>query len=234
VLGITEPHVAKWVGPFAAALLICSHPRGQLALHRFGGLMSKKSKMRCLFSLLALTGATITPFAAHAAVCRKPLPRQRHRGGALLVPSLVLATEGGLRCAALWAYIVAVLAGGAVERWRLLRRGSRRRACPDVDVAGRTRIRHSNDRRCTRSDGLRAARRLSSRRASSRRAGGRTAAPTDDVAPPLLRPPPPLRSKAPRHPLRRRAVPLPPAPPQLNQVRPRADDVTCEVRGACR
>ncbi len=76
--------------------------------------MLKILKMRSLVSLLALTGAILTPLAAQAAGVAEASPSGKGiAGGALLGAELVLATEAALDVQPTWAYIVGGVAGGA-------------------------------------------------------------------------------------------------------------------------
>lgn len=70
--------------------------------------------MRKLTSLLALAGATLTPFAAHATgVAEASATGKGIVGGTLLGAELVMAGEAAFRVQPTWAYVVGGLAGGA-------------------------------------------------------------------------------------------------------------------------
>jgi hypothetical protein len=71
-------------------------------------------KMRKLTTLLALAGATLTPFAAHAAGVAEASPTGKGIvGGTLLGAELVMASEAAFSVKPTWAYVVGGLAGGA-------------------------------------------------------------------------------------------------------------------------
>jgi hypothetical protein len=71
-------------------------------------------KMRKLTTLLALAGATLTPFAAHAAGVAEASPTGKGIvGGTLLGAELVMAGEAAFHVKPAWAYVVGGLAGGA-------------------------------------------------------------------------------------------------------------------------
>lgn len=71
-------------------------------------------KMRTLTTLVALAGATLTPFAAHAAGVAEASPTGKGIvGGALLGAELVMASEAAFKVKPTWAYIVGGVAGGA-------------------------------------------------------------------------------------------------------------------------
>lgn len=71
-------------------------------------------KLRTLTTLLALAGATLTPFAAHAAGVTEASPTGKGIvGGALLGAELVMVTEAAFKVKPAWAYVVGGLAGGA-------------------------------------------------------------------------------------------------------------------------
>ncbi len=71
-------------------------------------------KLRTLTTLLALAGATLTPFAAHAAgVDQASGSGKGIVGGALLGGELVMVTEAAFKVKPAWAYIVGGVAGGA-------------------------------------------------------------------------------------------------------------------------
>ncbi len=71
-------------------------------------------KLRTLTTLLALAGATLTPFAAHAAgVDEASGTGKGIVGGALLGGELVMVTEAAFKVKPAWAYIVGGVAGGA-------------------------------------------------------------------------------------------------------------------------
>ncbi len=71
-------------------------------------------KLRTLTSLLALVGATFTPFAAHATgVDEASGSGKGIVGGALLGGELVMVTEAAFKVKPAWAYVVGGIAGGA-------------------------------------------------------------------------------------------------------------------------
>jgi hypothetical protein len=70
-------------------------------------------KMRTMLSLLALAGATLSPFAANATGSDAASPTGKGIvGGALLGGELVMAGEAAFGVRPAWAYIVGGLAGG--------------------------------------------------------------------------------------------------------------------------
>lgn len=71
-------------------------------------------RLRTLTTLLALAGATLTPFAAHAAGVAEASPTGKGIvGGALLGAELVMASEAAFSVKPAWAYVVGGVAGGA-------------------------------------------------------------------------------------------------------------------------
>lgn len=71
-------------------------------------------KLRALPSFLALAGAMLTPFAAHATGVDEASPKGKGIvGGALLGAELVMVTEAAFKVKPTWAYIVGGVAGGA-------------------------------------------------------------------------------------------------------------------------
>jgi hypothetical protein len=71
-------------------------------------------RMRTLTTLLAVAGATLTPFAAHAAGVAEASPTGKGIiGGTLLGAELVMAGEAAFSVKPTWAYVVGGLAGGA-------------------------------------------------------------------------------------------------------------------------
>ena len=71
-------------------------------------------KLRALPTLLALAGATLTPFAAHATGKAEASPTGKGIvGGALLGAELVMVSEAAFKVKPTWAYIVGGVAGGA-------------------------------------------------------------------------------------------------------------------------
>jgi hypothetical protein len=71
-------------------------------------------KLRTLTTLLALAGATSTPFAAHAeGVDEASGTGKGIVGGALLGGELVMVTEAAFKVKPAWAYVVGGVAGGA-------------------------------------------------------------------------------------------------------------------------
>jgi hypothetical protein len=70
--------------------------------------------LRTLTSLLALTGATLTPLAAHATGSVDASPTGKGIvGGALLGAELVMVSEAAFKVKPAWAYVVGGVAGGA-------------------------------------------------------------------------------------------------------------------------
>jgi hypothetical protein len=71
-------------------------------------------KLRTLTTLLALAGATFTPFTAHAAGVVDASPTGKGIvGGAFLGAELVMVTEAAFRVKPAWIYVVGGVAGGA-------------------------------------------------------------------------------------------------------------------------
>lgn len=71
-------------------------------------------KLRTLTTLLALAGATFTPFAAHATGVADASPTGKGIvGGALLGGEIVMVTEAAFKVRPAWAYVVGGVVGAA-------------------------------------------------------------------------------------------------------------------------